>query len=575
MIVLLRVLPFFSCKKRIVVDESDVYVRVNVDDSWGFNDSKGNVVIPIGEYTFLNPIDDHEMIHATKGDKKGYIDIHQNEIVPIIYDELDLYSEGLAAAKIKGKYGFLDRKGKEVIAFQFDQVDGFNSLGLTLVKKKSNYGLINKKGVTIVPFDFQEIIVLESVKLIAVCKNNKWAFYSILGKQMSDFGYDEIKFTQSSLVFVRKEGEVGYLDSNLAVKIPFGKYHFATNFNKNDLAIVSLNNRYGVVNLKDIQIIRTQFDSIGYLQEEYGESDSFVGFKKNSLTLFDKKGNVLIDKVKDYFKDYSKIDNKIKLIYRVKGLTGLSGVIDGEGKILIPLIYQEIERFEGLNKTVVKNNGKYGLIDSKNKIVLPIENEYVSSYKDEKYYIIKKNEKVGIVDYNFRILFDFIYQDISPCTYDHDNRFIVKLKDEYGVIDRSGKVIIPFEYSEMSNWVEYGPGSNYHFVTKNEKFGLITKEGKIVIPPLYESLYYYNNQNIVLSKNKKYGVVTIQNRLVIPFDYDMVCSLSNYPNKIVNEFYVQKKERFFVVNNKNEVVRNKISAMEKEMIDMEMKFLKQ
>ncbi|MFN7098930.1 MAG: WG repeat-containing protein [Flavobacterium sp.] len=575
LIVLLIAAMFFSCKKEIIVDKQVVYVRVNVGGSWGFNDSKGNVVIPLGKYAFLNPIDDHDMIYATKGNKKGYIDIHQNEIVPIIYDELDLYSEGLAAAKIKDKYGFLDRKGKEVIAFQFDQADDFNSLGLALVKKNFNYGLINKIGVTIVPFNFQEIIVLESVKLIAVCKNNKWAFYSISGKPMSNFEYDEIKFTNSSLVLVRKESKLGFLDSNLAVKIPFGKYEFATNFNKNDLAIVSVNNRYGLINLKDSQVIRAQFDSIGYLQEEYSESDSYVGFKKNSLTLFDEKGNVLIGSVKDYFKDHVKINNKIKVIYQVQGMDGLSGVIDDRGNILIPLKYQEIEHFEGLNKTVVKNNGKYGLIDSKNKIVLPIDNEYVSSYKDEKYYIIKKNEKVGIVDYNFKILFDFIYQDISPCTYDHENRFIVKLKDKYGVIDRSGKVIIPFEYSEMSNWVEYGPGSNYHFVTKNEKFGLITKEGKVVIPAVYDKLSYVIDQNIILLKNGKYGVVTLQNRLVIPFEYEMICSLSNFPNKIVNEFYVQKKERFFVINNKNEVIRNKISAIEKEMIDMEMKFLKQ
>jgi hypothetical protein len=39
-------------------------------------------------------------------------------------------------------------------------------------------------------------------------------------------------------------------------------------------------------------------------------------------------------------------------------LSGLSGVVDNQGEILIPLIYQEIERFRGENKTVVKNNGR-------------------------------------------------------------------------------------------------------------------------------------------------------------------------------------------------------------------------
>jgi hypothetical protein len=485
-----------------------------------------------------------------------------------------LYSEGLAGAKINGKYGFLDRKGKEIIAFQFDEVEDFNSLGLALVKKKSKYGLINKKGEVIVTFDFQNIILLESVKLIAVCKNNKWAFYSTLGKQVSDFIYDQINFTKSSLILVKKDGKIGYLDSNLITRIPFGKYHSGTILNKNGLAIVSLKKGYGVINAKDIQVIRTEFDSIGYLQGMYSESDSYVGFKNNNLTLFDEKGTLIIDKIKDYFKDYSRVNYKIKTIYQVKGINGLAGVVDDKGNLLIPLKYEEIERFDGQNKTVVKYKGKYGLIDSNNAIVLPLDNEYIESYKNEKYYIIKKKGKVGIIDYNFKTIFDFIYVEISPCTYDKENHFIAKQNDKYGVIDRLGRVIIPFEYSEMSNWVEYGPGSNYHFVTKNKKYGLITKEGKVVIPTIYDKLYYINDKTIILSKNKKYGVVTIQYKPVIPFIYDMICSESFNPNRNENEFYVQKKESFFVIDNKNEVIRNKISEKEKEIMNFEMKFLK-
>lgn len=573
-IIIITVLLFFSCKKKETVKYSDIYVRINGENSWGFNDSKGNVVIPLGKYTFLNPIDDQKMIHAQKGDKYGYIDIHQNEIIPFKYDELDLFSEGLAGAKINGKFGFLDRKGQEIISFQFEEIEFFNHLGLAIVKKNSKYGIINKKGETIIPFDYQAIIQLESVKLIAVSKKNKWAFYSILGKQLSDFIYDDISFSESDLIFVKKEGKVGYLNSDLIERIPIGKYSFGSSFNKNGLAIVSLKNRYGVINEKDIQIIKTEFDSIGYLQEQYGESDSYVGFKNNKLTLFNQKGIFIIDNIKDYFKDFCRLNNKVKTIYQVHGINNLSGVVDDSGNVLIPINYEEIEGFRGKNKTVVKYNGKYGLIDSNNKIVLQIDNEYVESYREEQYYIIKKKDKVGVIDYNFKKIFDFIYQDLSPCTYDKENRFIVKLNDKYGVIDRSGRVIIPFEYDEMSNWVEYGPGSDYHFVTKNQKFGLITKEGKVIIPIIYDKLHYKSDQMIILAKNKKYGVVTIQNRLVIPFEYEMICTQSFSPNEGEDEFYVKKEEHFFVINDKNEIIRNKISEKEKEIVNFEMKFLK-
>lgn len=552
----------FSCKKERDIDVPIDYVRVRGDDSWGFNDSKGNSVIPLGKYSFLNPIDEYKMIHATKGGKKGYIDIRQNEIVPIIYDELDLYSEGLAAAKIRGKYGFLDRKGKEIIAFQYDEVESFNSLGLALVKNKSKYGLIDKKGVTIIPNDFENIIFLESVKLIAVCKNGKWAFYSILGKPISDLIYDEINFTESSLVLVKKDGKVGYVDADLEIRIPFGKYRSGSIFNKNGLAIVSTKSLYGVINLKDLQVIKIKFDSIGFLQEQYSESDSYVGFKKNSLSLFDEKGNLLIDCIKDYFKDYAKFDGKIRAIYQVRGVNGLWGVVDSKGKVLIPLVYQEIERFGGENKTVVKLNGKYGLIDSKNKIILPLDNEYIESYKEQQYYVIKTKDKVGIVNYNLQIIFNFIYQDISPCTYDHVNRFIAKYNNKYGVIDRLGKIIIPFVYNEMSNWVEYGPGSNYHFVSQNGKHGLITNEGKVIIPVVYDSLFYQNDEVIILSKNNKYGVVTIQNKPVIPFVYDKIYTEFYMANNGKDELYVLRNGKYATIDINNNVIRDNVSKNE-------------
>jgi hypothetical protein len=567
-------LYFFSCKKKEVIGDSTTYVRIYGENTWGFNDSKGKVVIPLGKYVFLNPIDEQDMILAKKGNKYGYINIHQNEIIPFKYEDIDLFSEGLAAAKIKGKYGYLDRKGNEIIAFQFDDVEGFNSVGFAIVSKNSKYGLINKKGNPIIPFEFQTIISLESVKLIAVSKNNKWAFYSIQGKQLSDFIYDEVKFSQSSLVLVTKNGKAGCLDSDLVEKIPFGKYNFRTSFNQNGLAIVSSKRQFGVINEKDFEIIGIKFDSIGWLQEEYRESDCFVAFKNKRLTLFTQKGNFIIDNIKDYFKDFCNLNSKIKTIYQVQGLNGLSGVVDDNGNILIPLKYEEIGRFRAQNKTVVKLKGKYGLVDSKNAIILPIENDYITSYEEQRYYVIKKKDKVGILDYNLKTIFDFVYQDISPCFYDKENYFIIKKDDKYGVIDRSGRIIIPLKYSEMSNWVEYGPGSNYHFVTKNNKYGLITKEGKVIIPTICDKLYYKNDKIIILSKNHKFGVVTIQNKPVIPFEYDIICLESFNPNRDENEFYVQKNGKRFVINNKNKVVRNKISEQEKEIMNFEMKFLK-
>lgn len=561
-----------SCKKTETANQSKTYVRILKDNSWGFNDDKGNVVIPSDKYTFLDPIDEEGMIYAQKGSKHGYIDINQNIIIPFIYDELDLFSEGLASAKKNGKYGFLNRKGKVIIDFQFDKVDGFYKSQLAIVQKNHKYGIINKKGSPIISIIYDNIIKSETDTLIGVSKNNKWAFFSEEGRQLSDFIYDEITFSLNELILVKKNHKIGYLASDLSEKIPIGKYDFGTPFNSNGLAIVSKRNRFGVINNKDISIIDRKFDSIGYLQEEYSESDCFVGFKNHKKTLFDQNGNFIIDNVKECFKEFSRLNNKVKKIYQVQNLKGLSGVIDEKGKILIPIIYDEINSLKGDSVAVVKSKNEYGLIQTNNKIVYPINNDWISKYDD--FYIVANNGKAGIINKKLDTILGFNYQDISPCYYNPKTLFIAKKGDKFGVIGLRGNIITPFEYDEFSNWVEYGPGENYHFVTKNKKKGVITIDGKNIIPSVYDKLFYINDRTVILVKNKKYGVVTLKNSPVIPFDYDMICTEYFNRNRTDNEFYVQKNGKSFVINNKNKIIRNKISAKEKEIMNFEMKFLK-
>lgn len=565
-------LLFLSCKKIETANQSITYVRILKDNSWGFNDDKGNVVIPSDKYTFLNPMDEEGMIYAQKGGKHGYIDIHQNIIIPFIYDDLALFSEGLASAKKNGKYGFLDRKGKVIIDFQFDEVNGFYKSQLAIVQKNKKYGIIDKKGNSIIPIVYDEIIKPENDTLIVVSKVNKWAFFSEKGKQKTDFIYDEIIFPAKKLILVKKNHKIGYLASDLTEKIPIGKYDFGTPFNNNGLAIVSQKKRYCVINDKDEQIIKTGFDSIGYLREEYSESDCFVGFKNHKQTLFNPKGNFIIDNVKECFTESCTLNNKAKEIYQVKNGKGHWGVIDKKGKILIPINYEEIYRFKGDSVAIVKSKNKYGLIQTNNKIIYPINNEWIGEY--ENFYIVNNNGKAGILNKRLDTILNFNYQDIDPCYYNPKTLFIAKKGDKFGVIGLRGNIITPFEYDEFSNWVEYGPGENHHFVTKNKKKGIITIDGKNIIPTVYDKLFYINDKTVILVKNKKYGVVTINNSPVIPFDYDMLCTETFNPNRADNEFYVRKNGKSFVIDNKNKIIRNKISEKEKEIMNFEMKFLK-
>jgi hypothetical protein len=564
-----------SCNKKEDSTKPITYIRVSDGNSWGFTDNKGKSIIPFGKYVFLNPMDEKGMIFAQKGNKYGYIDINQKVIIPFEYDELSLFSNDLASAKKNGKFGFINRKGLVVIPFQFEEESSFRDNSLALVKKNNRYGFINKSGKVIIPIIYQEVKETTSDSLVVVSKNGKWAFFSNKGKQKSNFIYDEIIFSKIGLIYVKKDRQIGYLDFNLKEIIPFGKYTYGENFNQNKLAIVSKNNRFGVINEFGKEVIKIEYDTLEHPGKDYTESNTFAARKNNYFILFDEKGKKVADKIKEYSFDRITIQNKNKGAYQIQNLSGQFGVIGDNGEVLIPIIYDDINKFRGDSVTVVKSNNKSGLIKSNNEIVYPINNDWILRDRDLDFYIIKKNNKAGIINKNLLPVLGFNYQEITPCHYNPKNLFIAKKNDKFGVIGLRGNIIIPFEYDELSNWVEYGPGSKYHFVTKNKKKGLITKEGKIIIPTIYDNLFYKDDKTIVLSKNKKYGVVTIQYQPVIPFIYDAIYVEFSDSNKTNNEFYVSKEEKYFVLNNENKVIRANVSEKEiKERFYFELKFLK-
>ena len=81
-----------------------------------------------------------------KKNQWGYKDKETKTIViPCIYEDAKDFSEGLAPVKLKGKWGFVDKTGKEKIPCMFDSVSNFwkNIANVALGDK---WGIINKWG---------------------------------------------------------------------------------------------------------------------------------------------------------------------------------------------------------------------------------------------------------------------------------------------------------------------------------------------------------------------------------------------------------------------------------------------
>ena len=114
--------------------------------------------------------------------KLGYIDKAGKLIIPPKYNDVQPFSEGLAAVAIGGEYGYIDRSGKMVIPPQFENAGPFSE-GLAAVQIKGKYGYIDKTGKLVI--NGEEFVLARgfSEGLAAVMvKNDQYGYIDKTGK---------------------------------------------------------------------------------------------------------------------------------------------------------------------------------------------------------------------------------------------------------------------------------------------------------------------------------------------------------------------------------------------------------
>lgn len=96
--------------------------------------------------------------------------------------------------------------------------------------------------------------------------------------------------------------------------------------------------------------------------------------------------------------------------------------------------------------------------------------------------------------------------------------FIVTSKERKGIVSYSGKVLLPAEYDAIGNLT----GGTVSLL-KKQKFGLydITK-GKLIAPQYDKNLNHYANGYIAAYRNGAYGFIGWDNKPLSPFEFDEV-----------------------------------------------------
>ena len=96
-----------------------------------------------------------------------YIDRQtRQEVIPARFERAMPFSEGVAAVRIEGRYGYIDHRGEIVIAPRFDLAGEFYQ-GLAAILVGDRVGIINRAGEIVVPAMFRHAVPLTREIIIA------------------------------------------------------------------------------------------------------------------------------------------------------------------------------------------------------------------------------------------------------------------------------------------------------------------------------------------------------------------------------------------------------------------------
>lgn len=110
-------------------------------------------------------------------------------LLPAIFLDIHLPSEGLCLVQTDKGYGFSDLDGKIVIPLQYQNGSDF-SQGLAAVQQNGKWGYIDKTGKKVIDLKYEYAFPFED-GLAAVQLNGKWGFLDLLGHITIEPIYDE------------------------------------------------------------------------------------------------------------------------------------------------------------------------------------------------------------------------------------------------------------------------------------------------------------------------------------------------------------------------------------------------
>lgn len=290
---------------------------------------------------------------------------------------------------------------------------------------------------------------------------------------------------------------------------------------------VSIGEKWGAVDKNGKEIIPLEYQMVG--EFEYGlaviEKDNKRGFvDANGKTYFSDQYDVLsIEGAKKSERMLIAKTNKDGKIEKV-------GYADLNGKIVIPIKYDDANPFQNDGHTAVQIGAKCGIINTKGEFVVKPEFEAMDEGSS---------------------MLEFVYKKPFEET---NNLTQVKQNGKWGYVDKTGKMIIKPSFTHAD-----GFENGYAYVWQGNKKGMIDTTGKYIIEAKYDDVIKLKEN----SKNFAYALVDGKKLVFLDKDKKKLAQINDYLNYSIYEieknieigmFTIEKNGKVGVSNFDNKII---------------------
>ena len=211
--------------------------------------------------------------------KWGFVNEKGKTKIKMKYDRVEPFSQGLSCVKSDGLYGYINEEGNLVTGIMYEAASSYFRTAtdqvLACCKIEGMYGLLRSDGSVYIDFQYTDLQIVNYAYALATDKSGKINVI-ILEARPSSTAYDEVSFVEGTDYAIAKRGKTFFIDRK-GKEVKDFCFDDAEDM-EGGLVLVSKNGKYGVLDKNLHMIVPCNYANAGFDKGCYQIGNNWEGF---------------------------------------------------------------------------------------------------------------------------------------------------------------------------------------------------------------------------------------------------------------------------------------------------------